>query len=389
MKLKIRNHITGSLSDLDKSIINTIPPGGNWKNVPSSIKSKHLENIRNSGGRTTYYGRLKWDKPSYTIATYFNRPGNGCSIHPDPIKPKSKQNRLISIREAARLQSFPDDFIFKGSKSSQFTQIGNAVPVMLAYCLSKLIKGKYMIDLFCGAGGLSRGFEFNGFKSIIGVDNQSNFLETWQHNHDGEAIKCDLTDVNQINKLISSIKKQNKKISLIAGGPPCQGFSTAGYRQENDPRNKLWESYFKIIKEIKPKYFLMENVAGLLTMKAGDKNLLDLIIKAFTKIGYKVNYKKLNAENFLVPQLRRRVFVIGSLDQEVSIPEKVSSHIFTVKDAILNLPNIDINQEEKELVHNVDIKNLSNFEKYIVGKIEPEKLFELYKEDYLNQGSLF
>src|ERR1043165_3606815 len=111
----IPNHFSAKLSDLDLRMVREIPPGGNWKNIPVSVPSKRLEQIRQGfkegkGSRSTYYGRLSPSKPSYTISTYVNRPGNGCFVHYDP-----KQQRVISQREAARLQTFPDDFAFTGS----------------------------------------------------------------------------------------------------------------------------------------------------------------------------------------------------------------------------------------------------------------------------------
>src|SRR3990167_2201890 len=135
----IKNHYSATLSSIDLQMVQNVPPGGNWKNIPTSIPSKRLEQIRHSyqnggGSRSTYYGRLVASKPSYTISTYFNRPGNGCFIHYD-----SKQNRLISQREAARLQGFPDNFEFIGSKTNVNKQIGNAVPVILAYQIAKHI----------------------------------------------------------------------------------------------------------------------------------------------------------------------------------------------------------------------------------------------------------
>ena len=125
MLTMLYNHITYSLSENDLRMVVSIPAGGNWKNIPLDIPSKRLERIRETGGRTTLYGRLRWEKPSYTITTYFNRPGNGAYIHP-------KDNRVISAREAARLQSFPDDFIFEGTITKKFKQIGNAVPPLLS-----------------------------------------------------------------------------------------------------------------------------------------------------------------------------------------------------------------------------------------------------------------
>src|SRR3954447_7175940 len=119
------NHYSASLSALDMEIVRHVPAGGNWKNVPESVECKRLDGIRASfargeGSRSTYYGRLRADAPSYTINTYFSRPGNGCHIH-------YSQDRVVSQREAARFQSFPDSFEFKGSRSAINKQIGNAV----------------------------------------------------------------------------------------------------------------------------------------------------------------------------------------------------------------------------------------------------------------------
>ena len=113
----IPNHYSARLSELDLAMAIHIPPGGNWKNIPTSIPSQRLAQIRESyakggGSRSTYYGRLRPDAPAYTINTYFGRPGNGCHLHYDYA---GGQHRVISQREAARLQSFPDDFVFLGS----------------------------------------------------------------------------------------------------------------------------------------------------------------------------------------------------------------------------------------------------------------------------------
>ncbi|MBE0526658.1 MAG: DNA cytosine methyltransferase, partial [Candidatus Thorarchaeota archaeon] len=124
-------------------VVINVSQGGNWTNLPDSTvaKSARLTQIKKSGGRTTYYGRLNNSMPSYTINTYFNRPGNGTFIHPE-------QNRLISMREAARLQSFPDNYRFFGSSSSKYKQIGNAVPPLLARSIGSMISRGVCIDLF-------------------------------------------------------------------------------------------------------------------------------------------------------------------------------------------------------------------------------------------------
>ena len=202
--MKIYNHISPKFSEIEREMVENIPPGGNWKNIPKSVPSKRLEQIRKSGGRTTYYGRLINNKPSYTISTYFHRIGNGCHIHPD-------QNRLISIREAARLQSFRDSFIFWGPKSSIYKQVGNAVPPLLARAIAELVephlKNKNFIDLFAGAGGMSEGFLLQGFSLIGAIEIGGQFFETFLKNHkNGNGgkffIHGDITEPKNKNKII-------------------------------------------------------------------------------------------------------------------------------------------------------------------------------------------
>ncbi|UEA63007.1 DNA cytosine methyltransferase [Hoylesella buccalis] len=123
--MKLYNHVAYKMCQHEVDMARHIPAGGNWKDIPEEITDNRLAKIRDSGGRTTYYGRLTWDKPSYTINTFFNRVPNGCNLHPD-------QMRVISTREAARLQSFPDDFVFiSKTKSGIYKQIGNAVPPII------------------------------------------------------------------------------------------------------------------------------------------------------------------------------------------------------------------------------------------------------------------
>ncbi len=380
--MKLFNHVTSSLSDLDNSIIEDIPSGGNWKNVPENIHSKHLDKIRKDGGRTTYYGRLHWEKPSYTITTYFNRPGNGCNIHPDDKSSKSPQQRLISIREAARLQSFQDNFRFYGSKSSMYKQIGNSVPPLLAFAIAKTIKAKTAVDLFCGSGGLSKGFEFAGFDVMLGIDNDKNALETWKANHTGESILLDVTKGENIKLIIESIRKKlnRKKLDIIIGGPPCQGFSTAGWRKSNDKRNLLWKNYFEVVKEIKPKYFLIENVPGFITASVNGQKVISIMSKEFEKLGYRLSIQKLEAEKYLVPQKRRRIFVIGRLDKKEHIfPNEIENKIFTVRDAIENLPKLSYSDGKEEIKIKKNFYSKSLYQQYLSGKLNAMSLFSSFK----------
>lgn len=352
----LHNHVACKLCDFEAQLIPYIPQGGNWQNIPKTISDKRLESIRATGGRTTYYGRLCWDKPSYTIATYFNRVPNGCNIHPE-------QNRILSNREAARLQSFPDNFVFKGSKASQFKQIGNAVPPLLARYVSSIIKPHLQsynfIDLFAGCGGLSEGFIMNGFNLIAANEIDKNIMLTNEYNHSKYAPKENfiLGDISNplIQKRLFKIC-DGTKIDVIVGGPPCQGFSYAGWRDPSDKRNQLFREFVSVVCKLKPKFFVMENVPGILTMKGGET--IKEIIAAFREVGYYVSKPiKLNAEDYGVPQKRRRVFIIGSLDPNVQIdkPKPIFSdseptlpNFVTVKDAIGNLPPLSDGEGEIE-----------------------------------------
>lgn len=202
----IPNHIAPTLSQLDIEMISHVRPGGNWKDIPSSVPSRRLEQIRMSfqegkGSRSTYYGRLLPDDPSYTISTYFTRPGNGCNIH-------YGQDRTISFREAARLQSFPDDFVFVGSRTAIANQIGNAVPPLLGYQIARAVSGDVgaFVDLFSGAGGLALGFVWAGWSSIVANDMDSSALETHKLNFDSPAVLGDITSDEIREEIVSRVQ---------------------------------------------------------------------------------------------------------------------------------------------------------------------------------------
>jgi DNA (cytosine-5)-methyltransferase 1 len=136
-KTKVTSHQMPYMSETDLKIIKVVPPGGNYKDIPDSIATTRIKKFKKTGGRTTTYGRLHPTKPAYTINTHFSRPNVGCNIH-------YREDRLITIREGLRLQSFPDTFnILHGSKRSAYMQVGNAVPPLLAKVLAKHLK-KYL-----------------------------------------------------------------------------------------------------------------------------------------------------------------------------------------------------------------------------------------------------
>lgn len=387
--VKLYNHIAFKMGAHEAEIAKWIPEGGNWQNIPLTITDARLTNIRASGGRTTYYGRLRWDKPSYTIATYFNRVGNGCNLHPS-------QNRVISNREAARLQSFPDDFVFLGSKASQYKQIGNAVPPLLARFVSSLIKpylSSYnFVDLFAGCGGMSYGFCMNGFNLIAVNEVDKNIMATNRFNHRNGTpsenfVLGDITEDEVKSKLINAC--EGYSVDVIVGGPPCQGFSYAGWRNPDDARNQLFREFVQMLKILQPKFFVMENVPGILTMRKGEafKEMVD----AFEPIGYFVNKPlKLNAEEYGVPQKRKRVFIIGSKEGiVVQQPTPLFSNnddslpnVVTVKEAIGSLPVIEDGGGAVEM--DMEFHGMCPFDSLMQGIVSFD---EFYRLQGLNNNS--
>jgi DNA (cytosine-5)-methyltransferase 1 len=233
------------------------------------------------------------------------------------------------------------------------------------------------IDLFCGAGGLSQGFQNAGFKILAANDSWKIALKTFEMNHkDVKIIHADITKEETQQKIIEAA---NHNVDVIIGGPPCQAYSLAGKRDPDDPRGKLFYSYVKLVKEIQPSMFVMENVKGILTMKhvredigedlekevvqalrqlfkldeVGKKRravqmyklesnskvpnpeeqrlqefvkqylvpVPEAIKQSFSKIGYSVDMQLLNAADYGVPQERERVFFIGARkDKKIPIP---------------------------------------------------------------------
>lgn len=190
------------------------------------------------------------------------------------------------------------------------------------------------IDLFSGAGGLSYGFESAGYDILIGIDNDAKALETFQLNHKGAKSICgDITKVSYKKDIAPLI--ENKTIDVVIGGPPCQGMSLSGPRKFDDPRNKLYLSYIRLVDEIRPKAFVIENVPGLVGLFNGQ--IKDSIIAKFAEMGYNIKYKILCAADYGVPQNRRRVVFVGLKQGEFEHPPIVDEQV-TCKMALRDLP---------------------------------------------------
>lgn len=170
-----------------------------------------------------------------------------------------------------------------------------------------------VLDLFCGAGGLSYGFEQAGYNVVAGVDFFKQAVDTFRRNHKGsQGLVADLTKAS-----IKEIEKASgNSVEVIVGGPSCQGFSTAGGlskgvgRDQTDPRNALFNEYVRIVDHFRPSWLVFENVPGLLLYRRGEVALS--IISALRDVGYRVVPMILLAADYGVPQLRRRIVFIGN-----------------------------------------------------------------------------
>jgi DNA (cytosine-5)-methyltransferase 1 len=201
------------------------------------------------------------------------------------------------------------------------------------------------ISLFTGAGGCSLGFEQAGYKIIYASDINHPAVTTYKQNF--LSTPCEEVDIKNLDfhQLLKSLHINSGDLDFLIGGPPCQGFSTAGLRFWDDPRNSLLKQYVRALEAIKPKWFLMENVEGLLTAKNGQ--YLFEAAKAFITLGYKIRIDKVYAHEYGVPQRRKRVFIIGnSLGYEFDLPtpkNNITGTIFrkanlTLSGAIAGLP---------------------------------------------------
>lgn len=192
-----------------------------------------------------------------------------------------------------------------------------------------------VIDLFCGAGGLSYGFESAGFDVLLGIDNDAKALKTFEKNHNGAKSICgDITEITYEDHIAPLL--DGKKIDVIIGGPPCQGFSLSGPRNFDDPRNKLYLSYIRLVEEIHPKAFVIENVPGLVGLFNGE--VKDNIIKKFAEMGYEVKYRILCAADYGVPQNRKRVVFVGVKGENAFEYPIIQTEQVTCEMALSDLP---------------------------------------------------
>lgn len=243
--------------------------------------------------------------------------------------------------------------------------------------------GYNFIDLFSGAGGLSCGLVMAGFTPVGSVEIMEQAVATYKYNFidmKGFEDRVETRDIrdNEVKKeLYKSVK--NKKVDVIVGGFPCQGFSMAGNRITTDPRNTLYLEMLEIVKNVKPKIVVMENVPGLRTMLDG--KVEEKIINDFEKIGYKINVTILNAADYYTPQTRKRVIFIGNRIGAKNLhpqPLLEPSEYITTKSAIEDL----MHHKDDPLFNHVSSKHSKIMQNKLMKVKEGESLYENYSDSW-------
>lgn len=201
------------------------------------------------------------------------------------------------------------------------------------------------ISLFCGAGGCSLGFQKAGFEIIYASDFNKPAIETYKLNFPNTTSEVKDICEQDFNQILKDQSLKKGELDILIGGPPCQGFSTGGLKFWDDPRNQLLKQYVRCLEIVQPKWFLMENVEGLLTSNKGQ--YLFEAAKAFIERGYSIRIDKVYSQEYGIPQRRKRVLIIGNrFGTNFSTPKKISNATgrifkhskFTLGDALINLP---------------------------------------------------
>jgi DNA (cytosine-5)-methyltransferase 1 len=203
-------------------------------------------------------------------------------------------------------------------------------------------KSLSFIDLFSGCGGLSHGLEMAGHRCLLGVDANKEAIESFAANHLQAEVY--LGDIKQLKEKKLNQLLKGQKVDMVVGGPPCQGFSTVGRGEVDDERNLLFLEFVRIVKVTKPKVILFENVTGLVAKK--NQHILTKIFHYFERLGYNMDARVLCAEEFGVPEKRRRAIIMGVKGGECLFPMathgiRANKKTVTVKEAFKNLKSSD------------------------------------------------
>ena len=339
------------------ALIKLLKPGQRLEQLYEQIHGK---------GKKAYFAfsRTHPNKPARTIAK--DSPG---LFH-------YSEDRTLTIGEYKRIQSLPDSFKLIGSFSSALQRIGNSVPPLFMQAIATQIRHKIwggpelkpypktmtypeilevawqqhlalrdkdaptVISTFAGGGGSSLGYSMAGYRELLAVEWNKNAVETFKLNFpDIPVYHGDIAKLSAIECIRLAGLSESGKLDLLDGSPPCQGYSLAGKRKFGDSRNQLFMEFARLLRGLKPKTFVMENVSGL--VKGKMKLIFVEILKELKSCGYLVSARLLNAMYFNVPQSRERLIFIGireDLGIEPSHPGAEGRPI-VVRDAIEKAEN--------------------------------------------------
>lgn len=206
-----------------------------------------------------------------------------------------------------------------------------------------------ILDLFSGAGGLSLGFEMKNFETIFAIDNSIDAIQTFNFNRSHKTgLNIDITNITD-----EEIHGKFNHIKGIVGGPPCQGFSLAGDRIIDDERNQLYRDFFRFVKILKPDFFMIENVSGILNLGGG--YIKDDILKRSKSLGYRVSFKLIDSSMFGIPQRRKRVFFVAiknyltNKKMEFLFPEP-NKLLISSFEALNDLPKPSLNESKLKYI---------------------------------------
>jgi DNA (cytosine-5)-methyltransferase 1 len=323
------------------------------------------------------YKKLRWDAPSFTITK-----GGGAGIyhywHPS-------EHRVITLAECKRVASFPDAYRFpddiQKNKHLQaaWDRIGNSVPPFLAraigFHLKEIVMQQKMggviderptardpksyaqtleeawqahlaprapdaptvISTFAGCGGSSLGYSMAGYRELLAVEWDAHAVECFRLNFpDVPVYHGDIAKLS-VEECLELAKIQPGELDVFDGSPPCQGFSTAGRRQIDDPRNQLFREYVRLLQGLRPRAFVMENVSGM--VKGNMRLLFVEILQTLKGCGYRVEARLLNAMYFGVPQARERMIFVGVREDLEAPPAHPDAETdpMSMRDAISDL----------------------------------------------------
>ena len=323
----VTQHIARNTNPNDQEIyriaIDALKKG---KNLKYSELPKEFQKHSNTKGFCNRFKVVDGKGLSHCLVARISRDGH-YYIHPD-----ANQNRSITPREAARIQSFPDNYFFEGERTSVFKQIGNAVPPLMSEGIAKQVRAllfriseieynkQTVMDMFCGAGGFSEGFRQQGYDIVHGVDNWRPAIETFNANFD---LKMDTKDILDFEQSIEDIENL-PNTDLIIGSPCCQSFSSSNKQGKADKgmSMRLIKSFLRVIavKKYQPnstlKGWVMENVKGSIPFVEGVYTFADLNLSEWAEEHGKdaksealwVNPLVLSSDIYGVPQRRVRAF---------------------------------------------------------------------------------